>query len=199
MKLYLDSENLDLNPDATKDLEACCSEVMKQLLSRSRSIASCSIDGKLYSTMPEASAAFSQAKAVNFTSIPLKTALISMAEEHNAEMEVIEEMCEALVTDSLLADPNEIVRQWSALCDKIKERISHLGSLAAVQGEDVMNALIDVYYVQLNDIMKNLGEVFSKADVVGFSDALESRLLPWIKQMREFSNSFATKLETLRS
>ena len=199
MKLTLDSENLELNPEATKDLGACCSEVMKMLLSRSRSIASCAIDGKLYSTMPEASEAFSRAKAVTFTSIPLKTALIGMAEEHNAEMIVVEEICEALVTDSLLAEPDEIVRQWSTLCEKIKERITHLGSLASVQGIDKMNELIDVHYVRLNEIMKHLGEVFSKADVVACSDALEGQLLPWIKQMREFSISFTETIETLNS
>lgn len=199
MKLYLDSETIELNPEATKNFEACCSEVMKLLLSRKRSIGSCAIDGKLYANMPDAVEAFNRADAVTFTSIPLKTAIIAMADQNNSELEVVEELCEALVTDSLLAEPNEIVRQWSSLCDKIKERISHLSSLAMVSGEEKMNELIDVHYIHLNQIMKTLGEVFSKADVVGFSDALETQLLPWIKEMREFSLSLSNNIKTVNA
>lgn len=197
MKLIIDSEKVEITSETAHSLDAVCREVMNLLLPKNRSIASCAIDGKLYGTISEAANAFQQARSVEFTSMPLKNALIAMGQDHLVELALAEQMCETLVTDSLLAEPEEIVRQWSDLCNKIKERIGVMGRLGVALPEDEINILVDQYYAALNSAMENLAEVFSKGDIVGFSDALETQLLPWLKDIQVFSKKITTNLEAL--
>ncbi len=79
----------------------------------------------------------------------------------------------------------------------LKQRIGILGRLAVVLSQEEIDALIDQHYTALNENMKKIAEVFSKGDIVGFSDALETMLLPWLKEIQVFSAKLNKNLEAL--
>lgn len=198
MKFVIDSEEISLPETSRQSFQQCCQNIMALLLEKERSIGSFKIDGKDVESIKDADQSFSQAQQVEVESLPLAEALQSALTGTINEIRKLETMCETLVTDCLLADPDNIAQQWQDLCKELTKLIGFFPSLGYLLTEKQINELIDQRYAEFNQIMKDIAEVLPKADVVAFSDILETRLQPWLKNMRDFSQEALQRAEIIK-
>lgn len=198
MKLIIDTKPVELPPCEAKNFKDYCQHLMQWLLEKNLSIASCSIDGQLVHSAEQANDLFSKAAVLEVQTLTVHDALVDMLRLRCQELRGLETDCENLVTDALLAEPQEIVDGWKKLCEHIKIQLQLLPSLTALWTEKEFDSLINDRLGELNQLMTDCARVLSTADVVSFSDILELRLSPWIKQMREFMERTLTTVEKIQ-
>ncbi|MEM9446064.1 MAG: hypothetical protein AAGA18_12020 [Verrucomicrobiota bacterium] len=186
MQVIIDSETVEIETKTSNNFEDACSLIMQWLVQRDRSISKCKIDGKLIETIEEARCLFNVNSSLEIESIPVAVALYQSVGEHCDSLKRIEEDCDELVTDSLLEEPEVLLRQWQSLCHKLKQEIGFLPNLAPLLTDEQLDSLIEKNLTELNAIMNDIQKALSKADVVAFSDILELRLSVWISNFSEF-------------
>ena len=186
MQVIIDSETVELDTKTNNNFEDTCSVIMKWLVQRDRSISKCKIDGKLIETIEEARSLFNDKSSLEIESIPVAVALHQSVGEHCDTLTRIEEDCDELVTDSLLEEPEVLLKKWQSLCHKLKQEIGFLPNLGPLLTDEQLDSLIEKNLTDLNSIMNDIQQALSKADVVAFSDILELRLSVWIASFNEF-------------
>lgn len=186
MKLIIDSKPVEIPATESQNFQELCSGVMDWLLIKKRSIASCKFDGRLVHSVEEANDFFVSASTCEIESVPLEIALQSAIALQCNYLSEIEVQCERLVTESLLAEPQEIVTLWRDICENLKQQIAFIPQLGNVLNENQVDELINERMEIFNKIMKDAAASLSVADVVQFSDVLELKLLPWLKQYKDF-------------
>jgi hypothetical protein len=196
MKIIIDSEEIQIPQaeQATTFMEACKS-IAAWLLLRQRSIKLCEIDGKALHSLEEADLAYKTGKQLEVASLPLLSAIQDALTLNLNQLRVLESKCENLVTDALLAEPEDIAQQWENLCTSLREMLKFIPQIAYLLTEEELNHLTDETYLNLTKIMQDISEYLPKADVVMFSDILELRLLPWLKSLREFTENVGKQFE----
>ncbi|MFZ5806356.1 MAG: hypothetical protein ACOY3I_04025 [Verrucomicrobiota bacterium] len=196
MKFVIDSEIVELPQSKFQSFNDCCHAAMEWLLERNRSIQSCHINGKEVSSLEDANQLFASAQSIEVQSVPLNEAMESTVALRCTQWRGLEEQCENLVTDCLLAEPLEIAKQWQDLCQILNEQIKFIPNLSFWITDDQVAQLADQDFKELGQIMNRISEDLAKADVVAFSDILEVRLLPWMKNMRGLFEATLQKMET---
>lgn len=169
---------------------------MKILLEKNRAIHVCKLDGKVVSNLQVAEKDFAAATVLEIESIPLQEALATTLHSHLTEIRALEQKCEQLVTDCLLAEPQEIVDQWTEICETTKHLLGYVPSLAPILNEEKLEKVMEPLFAEMNSLMAEAGKSFSVADVVTFSDVLENRLIPWLKKFRELMQSALQEVES---
>lgn len=198
MKLLIDSKIVEDLP-SSQSFGEYCQNIMQRLLAKNRSIGSCKIDGKNINSVEDANQAFPNAQSIEIESIPLHEAVETAVSTNMLRINQLQEKCDALVTDCLLAEPLEIAQQWQDLCTTLIELIAFLPTLGYVLTDEQVTKLADQECQELQKIMKDVAEVFPKADVVSFSDILEMRLSPWLKTMKELFQTVLKQIEPSKS
>ncbi len=197
MILTIDSEGVEFPVLPNETFQAYLARVSGHLLKDRRSIGTCQIDGKPIQTFDDGDSAFAAAGIVAIESVPLHVAVqASIALQCNA-IRKIEDDCEGLVTDSLLADPRQVAQSWQALCESVKGVLAFLPGLAGLLTDKQLDSLIDDKLATLNAVMKEIAEALNKGDVVTFSDTLELKLAPWLAGLREFLQAQLAAVEAL--
>lgn len=197
MKLIIDSQPVDLATLPGASFAEYCRDVMQYLLHRNRAIATFALDGEPIRTVEQAEAGFSAASLVEISSIPLADALRASLDQQVDSLSSVVDACETLVTDSLLAEPADIAHQWQELCEAIKQGFSQIPSLAGLLTEEQIEDLIQERFTALGTVMRDIAQVLNKGDVVGFSDILELRLLPWLQHHRDFIAGLVERLASV--
>ncbi|MEM9400380.1 MAG: hypothetical protein AAF984_09245 [Verrucomicrobiota bacterium] len=197
MEVIIDSEEVKISNDQTPSFTKCCEVIMEMLISKDRSIALCKINGQAVNTLAEADSLFTPDCSMEVETVSVLKALEEAVKVKCQELHGAEDACEQLVTDSLLEEPEELVRQWQNLCGQLKEQVGFIPKLGPLLTEEQINMLIEVKLEELNAVMKDTQKALSKADVVAFSDILELRLSAWIISFREFLETQCKMVETL--
>jgi hypothetical protein len=195
MKLIIDSKPVKLSDNEPTSFSEYCAQIMEWLLERERSISKCKLDGKPIEFIEEANDLYLNSSTCEIESIPLRVAVQSALALQCNYLRVLETECEQLVTDSLLAEPKEIMRQWYNICQHLKNQIAFLQKMASLFTEKEVDAIVDTHLAQLNGLMKDAAAAINAADVVTFSDVIELKLLPWQKAFREFLLESLRKIE----
>jgi hypothetical protein len=195
MILTIDTEPVDLPVQPGETFQAYYERIADLLLAKNRCIGSCRIDGSDVPTVEEGTALFPSAREMAIDSVSLRVALqANIALQCNA-MRRIEDSCEGLVTDSLLSEPKQVAASWQALCEEIKGILTFIPRLGVLLTDEQVDALIEGRLNELNAVMTEIADFLAKGDVVGFSDTLEMKLLPWIAGLREFFQAQLTVVE----
>jgi len=186
MKILIDDNPLDHDFTPPESFQEFCEKMMGVLLARNRSIGSCEFDGTIISTLEQAHDLYSRCEVCRISSVPLAVALEAALAQHVSEARKLEEECESLVTQALLAEPAEIAARWHAICEEIKAQIGFLPRLSGLLTESQINHLVDRQLQELGQVMHALHAAFNAGDTLEISDSLELRLLPWLRQLRDF-------------
>lgn len=186
MKLIIDSTPVEIPAAESQSFRELCTGVMNWLLPRKRSIASCKFDGHVIHSVEEADSVLPSSQTCEIESVPFEIALQSALALQCNYLGEIEQQCDKLVTESLLADPQDIIKLWRFICENLKQQIAFIPQLGNILSEDQVDHLITSRMEAFNDIMKSAAAALSTADVVQFSDVLELKLVPWLQQYREF-------------
>lgn len=186
MKLIIDSKPVTIPAAESPNFRELCAGVMDWLMTSKRSIASCKFDGQIVHSVEEADTIFSSAHTCEIESVPFEIALQSAIALQCNYLGEIEQQCDRLVTESLLAEPQDIITMWRDICENLKQQISFIPQLGNVLEEDQVDHLIMQRMEEFNGIMKAAATALSTADVVQFSDVLELKLVPWLQHYREF-------------
>ena len=70
--------------------------------------------------------------------------------------------------------------------------------LSGLLTESQINDLVDRQLHDLGKVMHALHAAFNAGDTLEISDSLELRLLPWLRQLREFMESCLTLVKKLK-
>jgi len=197
MTLTIDSSPLDLPVLPGETFKAYFNRIADHLLKSGRCIGTSQIDGQPVQDISFGQDLFKTASTLAIETVPLHVALQANIGLQCNAMRRIEDSCENLITDALLADPRQVANAWVSLCDEIKGILAFLPVLNGLLTEQQLDSLIDDRLAALNAVMNEIGETLSKADVVAFSDLLELKLMPWLVGMREFLQSQLTLVDTL--
>ena len=197
MTLTIDSETVDFPAKPNEAFQDYYERIADLLLKKGRCIGSCRIDGQAVPTVEAGVSLFDAAKAIEIESVPLRVALQANIALQCNTMRRIEDACEGLVTDSLLADPKQVAAAWQSLCEEIKSILTFIPRLAPLLSDEQVDALVDGRLNELNGIMGEIAEFLGKGDVVGFSDILEMKLLPWVGGLREFFQAQLSLVEAM--
>ncbi len=196
MTLTIDSSPVDLPPLPGETFKAYFNRIASHLLKRGRCIGSSLIDGQPVPDMAVGERLFPSATALAVESVSLQEALQANIALKCNTVRKIEDDCENLITDALLAEPRLVANAWSALCDELKTVLAFLPVLNGLLTDKQLDALIDERLANLNALMMEVSGALSKADVVAFSDLLELKLMPWLVGMREFLQAQLTMVDS---
>lgn len=172
-----------------------CSVVMEWLLKRKRSISLCVIDGVQVQSLDQAENMFTSADTCEIESVTIEAALMSALALQGESLKTITAECEELVTECLLAEPEDIIKLWQKICEHLKAQIGFVPHMGAVLSDEEVERLVSTEMSQFNRIMQRAGEILSTADVVQFSDLLELELIPWLGDYRLFLHRVFVRLE----
>jgi hypothetical protein len=197
MKLLIDSKEENLSIDNSTSFMEFCNKIMTQLLAKDLSIGQIKMDGKIMTDSDEMQKTFKSAQTIEIETTSLKHALSSAVSQQYAQIQRLTSDAEALVTDCLLDEPQTIVDKWQSLCERLKNSVSFVPTLAPFLKEEQVDHLVDKSFEELNSHIRELNEVLNKADVVKFSDALEMKLIPWLKTFGEFMKEQLVQVDFL--
>lgn len=186
MKLIIDSKPVEIPAAESQNFRELCSGVMDWLMSKKRSIATCKFDGHVIHSVEEADSIFTSSNICEIESVPFEIALQSAIALQCNYLGEIEQQCDKLVTESLLADPQDIIKLWREICENLKQQIAFIPQLGNVLSEEEVDHLIGNRMEIFNETMKAAAASLSTADVVQFSDVLELKLVPWLQEYRTF-------------
>lgn len=186
MKLIIDSKPVEIPAVESQNFRDLCSGVMDWLMAKRRSIATCKFDGRVIHSVEEADSVFTSSNTCEIESVPFEIALQSALALQCNYLGEIEQQCDKLVTESLLADPQDIIKLWREICENLKQQIAFIPQLGNILSEEQVDHLITSRMEEFNANMKAAAAALSCADVVQFSDVLELKLVPWLKAYREF-------------
>jgi hypothetical protein len=189
MKILIDNSPLETEFSVPKSFPEFCERMMGLLLSRNLSIGSCEIDGTVISSLEEAHDLYSRGQICRISSVPLAVALETALAQKVHDAKKLEQDCEHLVTQALLAEPREIAALWHGMCEEIKAVIGFLPRLSGLLTEAQVNQLVDRQLAELSKIMHALHASFNAGDTLEISDTMELRLLPWLRQLTSFLQS----------
>ncbi|SDT86692.1 hypothetical protein SAMN05444156_0218 [Verrucomicrobium sp. GAS474] len=195
MTLTIDSESVDLPSKPDEAFSEYYERIADHLLQKNRCIGVCSINGQEVATIEAGALLFPAATEISVTSVSIRVALQANIALQCNTMRRIEESCETLVTDSLLADPKQVAVSWQELCEEIKSILTFIPRLGVLLTDAQVDSLVEGRLSELNGVMSEIAAFLSKGDVVGFSDTLEMKLLPWIVGLREFFQAQLTVVE----
>jgi hypothetical protein len=195
LKVVIDSTPVQLELPQGSSFAALCEAAMKVLLEKNRAIAHCKIDGKLVEDPESANETIGSASLLEIESLPLKEVLLVSIQNHITDLKRLEQSAEQLVTDCLLAEPQEIVNQWTEICEQTKKKLSFIPTLAPILSEKQLEEKMDPLFKNLAGIMSEAGTSFSTADVVSFSDTIENKFIPWLHQFRAVIQSAQNEVE----
>jgi hypothetical protein len=197
MTLLIDSNVVDIARQPGETFATYCTKIMDWLLEQNLSIGSCRIDGQSLTTQDQAEELFASAQSIEVQSIGVRVALqAGVALQCNA-MRKLENDCQSLITDCLLAEPGEISGSWSGLCQELQGVLKFIPTLGALLSEEQVNFLADQKFKTLDEIMQEMNQVMNKADTVAMSDLLELKLLPWLTSLREFLQAQLPVIDSL--
>ncbi len=199
LKIVIDSVPVQLDLPNDASFATICAEAMKHLLKDYRAISQCKLDGKVVVEPDKVDSLLSKFTLLEIESRPLKEILIDSLQQHILDFKHLEQSTEQLVTDCLLAEPQEIVDQWSKICDITKKKLSIVPTLAPILDEKQLEAQMEPLFNELNKIMSEASASFSTADVVSFSDTLENNFIPWIQKFRTVIQTAQTEVEKLKT
>lgn len=200
MNLIIDATPATLDSLDTSSFSGFCTSVNQHLTEKGRAISLCKINGQPVHDLALADQIFSTAQTIEFETIDLKEAVASVISTHCNQLRTIEQDCETLVTDALLAEPQEIADQWTNICEGLKKQIDLIPHLTPFLTEEQVDELVDKHFAELHEIMSSIAEILNeKGDVVAFSDALEMRLMPWIGKIRNISESTLKLVESAQN
>ena len=197
MKILIDNNPLTETLPEAKNFPEFCEQMMGILLSRNLSIGSCEFDGTVVSSLEEAHDLFNRSEVCKIASIPLAVALEAALNHKCRDAVRLEEECESLVTQALLAEPAEIASGWHSICEEIKAQVGFLPRLSGLLTDAQVNFLVDKQLKELGKVMHALHAAFNEADTLEISDSIELRLLPWLRQLRGFMENCLQLVKTL--
>jgi hypothetical protein len=189
MKILIDNSPLEKDFSAPKSFPEFCEQMMGVLLARNLSIGSCEFDGTVVNTLEQAHDLYERCEVCKIVSIPLAVALEAALETKLNDARKLEAECESLVTQALLAEPSEIAARWHTICDEIKAQLGFLPRLSGLLSESQINHLVDRQLQELGKVMHALHAAFNAGDTLEISDSIELRLLPWLRELREFTEN----------
>jgi len=155
-------------------------------MEKKRSIASIKLDGKAIYDIDAASELYISSSLCEVETLPYDQVFKNALHFQLSQISDLEESAETLITDILLAEPDEIIEKWQSICKMVKAQIVFLPQLAVLLSEDQINDLVEKHLAELDKIMKEAAGSFSTADVVAVSDILELQFLPWLKNFKTF-------------
>jgi len=199
LKVTIDSVPVQLEVPEGASFAQICAAAMKILLVDSRAISECKLDGKVVVEPDKVDTLLSTFTTLEILSRPLKEILLTTLQQHVLELKQLEQLTEQLVTDCLLAEPQEIVDQWSTICNITKKKLSIIPTLAPILDEKQLEAQMEPLFKDLNTIMTSASTAFSTADVVSFSDILENNFHPWIQKFRSVIQTAQTEVEKFKT
>ncbi len=199
LKVTIDSVPVQLEVPEGASFAQICAAAMKILLVDSRAISECKLDGKVVVEPDKVDTLLSTFTNLEILSRPLKEILLTTLQQHVLELKQLEQLTEQLVTDCLLAEPQEIVDQWSNICNITKKKLSIIPTLAPILDEKQLEAQMEPLFKDLNTIMTAASTSFSTADVVSFSDTLENDFQPWIQKFRSVIQTAQTEVEKFKT
>jgi hypothetical protein len=197
MKILIDNTLLEEKIPFPKSFPEFCEQIMGILLARNLSIGTCEFDGTVVSTLEEAHELFLHSETCKIASIPLAVALEAALSHKVGDARRLENECEGLVTQALLGEPTEIALRWQAICEEIKAQIGFLPRLSGLLTDSQVNQLVDRQLKDLGKVMHALHAAFNNGDTLEISDSIELRLLPWLRQLREFMENCLQLVKTL--
>jgi hypothetical protein len=198
-KVVIDSHPASLDASSMDSFKGICEAVSRILLDKGRAIHQCKLDGQLVENPQEVEKkGLSQVSTVEIISLPLKEVLIQNIQHQILEIKRLEQVTEALVTDCLLAEPQEIVNQWTQICETTKARLGFIPTLAPILKEEELEVRVEPLLGQLGALMKAAGDSFSTADVVTFSDVLENQYLPWLQKFKTLLQNALSEVESYK-
>ena len=186
MKILIDNSPLEKEFQAPKSFPEFCEQMMGVLLARNLSIGSCEFDGTVVNTLEQAHDLYERCEICKIVSIPLAVALEAALEAKIVDARKLESECESLVTQALLAEPAEIAARWHTICDEIKAQLGFLPRLSGLLSESQINHLVDRQLQELGKVMHALHAAFNAGDTLEISDSIELRLMPLLRELREF-------------
>jgi hypothetical protein len=186
MKILIDNNPLEEKILVPQSFPEFCEQIMGILLARNLSIGSCEFDGTVVNNLEEAHDLFSRCEICKIASIPLAVALEAALAQKCRDARHLERECEGLVTQALLGEPVEIVIRWQSICEEIKSQIGFLPRLSGLLTDTQVNHLVDRQLKDLGKVMHALHAAFNNGDTLEISDSIELRLLPWLRQLRDF-------------
>lgn len=189
MKILIDNNPLEQDFAVPDSFPEFCEQMMSVLLARNLSIGSCEFDGTVVNSLEEAHDLYSRCEICKIVSIPLAVALEAALAQKICDAQNLENECENLVTQALLAEPAEIAARWHSICEEIKAQIGFLPRLSGLLTDAQINHLVDRQLQDLGKVMHALHAAFNAGDTLEISDSLELRLLPWLRQLRDFMES----------
>lgn len=199
LKVVIDSVPVQLEIPQEASFANICASAMKVLLEKNRAISQCKLDGKVVEEPDKVDALLPTFSLLEIESQPLKEVLTIALQQHVLDLKQLEQSTEQLVTDCLLAEPQEIVDQWTGICDITKKKLSIIPTLAPILDEKQLETKMEPLFKDLNLIMTEASGSFSTADVVSFSDTLENRFIPWIQRFRAVIQSALTEVEKIKN
>lgn len=195
LKVVIDSTPVQLEVPQGSSFAAYCEAAMKFLLEKSRAISVCKIDGRLVTHPDEDGSKLESASLLEIESLPLRQVLLTSLQNQIVDIKRLEQAAEQLVTDCLLAEPQEIVKQWSEICDETKKKLSFVPTLAPILDEKQLEEKMNPLFKQLGALMGEAGNSFSTADVVSFSDTIENKFIPWLHAFKAVIQSAQSEVE----
>ncbi len=197
MKLLIDSHPVDLPLQPGASFTEYCGVISAHLLDQNLAIANCKLNGCVILHLEEAATRFTKDAVLEIESVPLSVALAAMVSLRCSEMKRLEADVETLVTDSLIGEPEEVLRQWHSVCEQLKTQIRALPQLGALLADEQVEEIVSSRMDEFRQIMNACAKSLSTADVVAFSDTLEMQFLPWLRALREIIHSMLARIEEL--
>ncbi|MBI4026700.1 MAG: hypothetical protein HY360_17080 [Verrucomicrobia bacterium] len=204
MNLFIDDKPAT-PPDSLDGagFEAFCQFCGDHLLTGGRAIQSVRMDGKDVDCVnPPSDLAFSAAERVEVTTCPVEE-LVLVVLRHQAESAcALGDEAMELSTDCLIELPQDVLKDWRSVLESLKPllqftpKLLMIQAMTGVEDEKFSEANLTARILDIQNAVDTARQSLESLDVVVFSDTLELKIVPWLKEHGAFAEKL---LQTIQS
>jgi hypothetical protein len=201
MNIILDDKPFVLEPKDWQSFEEFCNSCAEKLMPQGRVIRAVSVDGNEVncSTPPSTSALRGAQKIVITTCVFEELIHTALKYQHDLAQNTAKEVLQ-LSTDCLIDLPEQTCERWSSVLNSFKSMISFIPqfpNFTPLTNPTIPEASEESLTHQIH-LVQEAVDVSRKAleaqDIVLFSDTLELRFIPWVKDHEKIAKKFLDAL-----
>jgi len=190
MDLYLDGNLLQLPKSSIwSSFEEFCRVCSTHLQPQGRAIQIVRMDGsEVDCTTPPSAKAFLAARRVEVTSCILEELIHAVLQQQKEAAHTLIEKVMELSTDCLIELPQEVFNDWRDVLESLKPLVGFIPKFLLVHAlanpppPEISEAHLSKHIQEIKEMVEASRQAMEVQDIVLFSDTLELRIVPWLKE-----------------
>lgn len=202
MNIYLDQKPFNFDGSSRcETFEELCRQISDHLSAEGKGIGSVRVDGvEVDCSAPPSGEALHESAKIEVTTCQIQAIVANALQEHVDLAERLAGEFLEFSTDTLLMQPQENFDKWRSLLESLKPLIGFipkfmlLQPLSQVESPELSEARLLTFIEEIHGHVEAARRALETSDIVEFSDILELRLAPWLKQFVSLSQTLGRRL-----